>query len=79
MSKVSTWRCEKCNTLIGPKGLTNTSNIIGFIAVVIPSYFSIYILRNKLLPSLLIGLSFGILTYLIYVLNFYLTVKFEEK
>lgn len=78
MNRDSSWRCHKCNTLIKPKNLSSNSNIIGFLSVVFPSYFSIFILKYKLLPSLLVGLLFGLLTYILSLVYFYKNCQLEE-
>lgn len=78
MSNLSEWRCQSCNTLLKPKKLTNKALIFGFLSVIIPAYFCIFYLEYTLMPSLLVGLIFGIIAYIISLIYFYYNTEFEE-
>lgn len=78
MSSQSTWICDYCSTLIKPVELSVISNIIGFLSVVIPAYFCLFILKYSIGKTILISLLIAVSTYLISLVYYYYTTKLEE-
>lgn len=78
----TTWHCHQCNTVLKPKKLSSYAIfLISFlpgVLVIVPSFYTIYILKYKLIKALLVGLLFGILAYILAILYYYFNVKLEE-
>ncbi len=78
MSNSSVWHCHKCNSVLKPEKMSTHTVQIGFLSVVIPSFYCMIVLKYKLFKTLFIGLMFGILAYVLVLFYYYYTVKLEE-
>ena len=78
MSNASTWHCHKCNILLKPEKMSLASTYIGFFAVVIPTYYCMFILKYRIGIVMAIGLLFGILAYLLSLVYYYVRIRLEE-
>jgi transposase-like protein len=78
MSNNSVWHCHKCNSVLKPEIMSTYTVQIGFLSVVIPSYYCMLVLKYKLFKTLFIGLMFGVLAYVLILFYYYYTVKLEE-
>lgn len=79
MSSTSEWRCNTCNLIIGPKNVSNTSNILGFLTSFIPAYISLFLFEINLIKSLFIGLVFGVCGYILCLIYYAIKTELEIK
>lgn len=78
MSNTSIWHCHKCDILIKPEKMSLISNYIGFFAAVVPTYYCMFVLKFCISTVMMIGLLFGLLTYILSLIYYYMRIKLEE-
>ena len=79
LSNRSAWHCHKCHTLLQPEALPENAIGIGFFSVVVPSFFSRYVLDFDFFKTMITGLLSGLFVYVLSLVYFFKTVKLKQK